>query len=78
MSVALSDSQFAWFSRWNQFHANGVASPCQGEGEGEGLLVQAPKTPHVSPLPLRKGRGEKGRRLSFSFSTLTIDERSRS
>jgi hypothetical protein len=70
MSVPLSDSQFAGFSRWNRFHANRVASPY--------LLVQAPKTPHLSPLPLRKGRGEKGRRLSFSFSTLTINERSRS
>ena len=78
MSVPLSDSQFAGFSRWNRFHANRVASPYQGEGKGEGLLVQAPKTPRLSPLPLRKGRGEKGGRLSFSFSTLTINERSRS
>jgi hypothetical protein len=77
MSVPLSDCQFAGFSRWNGFHANGVASPYQRQGEGEGP-VQAPKTPHLNPLPLRKGRGEKGRRLSFSFSTHTISERSRS
>jgi hypothetical protein len=78
MSVSLINSQFAWFSRRNGFHANGVASPYQGEGEGEGLLVHAPKTPHLSPLPLLKGRSEKSRRLCFSFSTLTINERSRS
>jgi hypothetical protein len=78
MSVSLSNSQFAWFSRWNGFHANGVASPYQGEGEGEGLLVRAPKTPHLSPLPLLKGRSENGRRICFSFATLTINECSRS
>jgi len=76
MSVSLINSQFAGFSGWNKFHANRVASPYQGEGEGEGL-VQAPKTPHLSPLPLPKGRGEKGRCLRLSFSTLTINERSR-
>jgi hypothetical protein len=77
MSVPLRDSQFAGFGGWNKFHGNRVASPYQGEGEGEGL-VQAPKTPHLSPLPLAKGRGEKGRRLRLNFSTLTINERSRS
>ena len=76
MSVSLSNSQFAWFSRWNGFHANGLASPYQGEGEG--LLVQVPKTPHLSLLPLAEGERGKGRRLSFSFSTLTTNERSRS
>ena len=77
MSAQSSDSQFASFSTWNRLHANGVASPSQGEGEGEGLF-QTLKTPHLSPLPLFKGRGEKGSRVSFSFSTLTINERSRS
>jgi hypothetical protein len=72
MSVPSRGSQFVWFSMWNRFQANGVASPFQREGEGEGFL-QAPKTPHLSPLPLPNGRGEKGRRLSFSFSALTIN-----
>jgi len=42
-----------------------VASPLQGEGKGEGLprrqLNQwmCSKTPHLSPLPLPKGRGKK-------------------
>ena len=77
MSVSLTDIQFAWFIRWNRCHAKGGASPLQGEGEGEGL-VQVPKTPHLSPLPFRKGRGEKGRCISSSFSTFTVNERSRS
>jgi len=42
----------------------------EGEGEGEGFLqdnlrMQAPKTPHLTPLHLTKGRGEKGWRVSF-------------
>ncbi len=75
MSVSLTDIQFAWFSRWNRCHAKGGASPLQEEGEG---LVQVPKIPHLSPLPFRKGRGEKGRCSSSSFSTFTVNERSRS
>jgi hypothetical protein len=41
--------------------ASWVASPLKGEGEGEGFLRAMDgslKTPHLSPLPLRKGRGE--------------------
>ena len=73
MRVALGDCLFAWSSRWNRLRANCVASPFQGEGEGEDLL-QTPNTPHLSPLPLPKERGEKGRRLSLSFPKLTISE----
>ena len=42
-----------------------VASPLQGEGEGEGLPTRqlnemdVLETPHLSPLPLPQGRGEK-------------------
>ena len=77
MSVLLNDSQLGWFSRRKRFHANGGASPFQGEGEGEGL-VQTSKTPHLNPLSLPEGRGERGRRVNSSFAALTIHERSRS
>jgi hypothetical protein len=77
MSALMSDCQFAWFSRWNRFRANEVASASQGEGEGEGLF-QASRTSHLSPLPSDKGRGEKGRRVSFSFWILIFKERSSS
>jgi len=42
-----------------------VASPLQGEGDGEGLSTgqlnqrMYLKTPYLSPLPLPKGKGEK-------------------
>jgi hypothetical protein len=72
MRVALGDCQFAGRSRWNRLRANRMASPFQGEGEG---LPRPPETPHLNPLPLPKGRGEKGRRFSFNFSKPTISER---
>jgi hypothetical protein len=41
--------------------ARWVASPLQGEGEGEGFSgatgAWGTKTPHLGPLPFRKGRG---------------------
>jgi hypothetical protein len=74
MKAVLGDCQFAWLSRLNRLRAHRVASPFQGEGESEGHLA-ASKTPRLSPLPLSKGRGEKGQRLSLSFSKLTISER---
>jgi len=77
MSLFFNNSQLAWFSGRKKFHTNGGDSPFQGDGEGEGL-VQALKTTHLNSLPLPKGRGERGRRVNFSFSTLTIYERSRS
>jgi hypothetical protein len=72
MRAALGDCQFAWSSRWNRLRANRVASSFQGEGEG---LPQSPETPHLNPLPLPKGRGEKGRRFNFNFSKSTISAR---
>jgi hypothetical protein len=58
MNVSLSDSQFAWFSRWNKLHAIGVASPFQGEGEGEGL-VQGPKPLTLILSPCLRGEARK-------------------
>jgi hypothetical protein len=45
------------------FRAYGSPLPRQGEEEGEGLS-EAPRagsseTPHLSPLPFSKGRGER-------------------
>ena len=74
MRVALADCQFAWCSRWNGLRANGSRLALPGRGEGEGLF-QSPETPHLRPLPLPKGRGEKGQRLSLNFAKLTISER---
>jgi hypothetical protein len=46
-----------------------VASPNQGEGEGEGLFKATARredsTPHLSPLPLSKGRG-----VTLKFNTV--------
>jgi hypothetical protein len=50
-----------------------VASPLQGEGEGEGFFrisaaeASKPLTSVLSPLP--KGRGQKSRRVSFISQT---------
>src|SRR6266545_3887723 len=44
--------------------------PCKGEARGEGFVpgqrVRSFKTPHLSPLPVSKGRGEKSHRQSGS------------
>src|ERR1700682_2608225 len=59
----------------------GSPLPSSGRGAGEGLLgttdsCGAP-TPHLSPLPLAKGRGEKGHtkcaQHCFSFKEHTTD-----
>jgi hypothetical protein len=51
------------YSKWsNMLHAHGSPLPRQGEGEGEGLFEgtrAGSETPHLSPLPLSKGRGER-------------------
>jgi hypothetical protein len=48
------------YSKWsNMLHAHGSPLPRQGEGEGEGLFEgtrAGSETPHLSPLPLSKGR----------------------
>jgi hypothetical protein len=46
----------------NTVRTYGSPLPQQGEGEGEGLSKAARasgKTPHLSPLPFSKGRGDK-------------------
>ena len=51
------------------FNGVWVASPSQGEGEGEGLLHGnrcVESTPHLSPLPLSEGREERPDRLQRS------------
>src|SRR6266516_1651617 len=47
-----------------------VACPFAGRGEGEGLFNKpcvACPTPHLNPLPLCKGRGEKGCGINTNF-----------
>ena len=58
MSVPLSDSQFAGFSRWNRFHANGIASPYQGEGRVSVFSFRL-QNPSPSP-PLAEGERREG------------------
>jgi len=54
MSVPLSDCQFAGFSRWNGFHANGIASPYR-ERVRVSFRLQKPLTSILSPC----GRGRR-------------------
>ncbi len=65
---------FSHFGRDGRASASEGTGVGKGEGESEGH-PQAPKTPHLSPLPLPKGRGEKGQRVSLSFSNQTIGKR---
>ena len=81
MMAAFASRQLEYWESSNMLHAYGSPLPRQGEEEGEGLSEATrvdSETPHLSPLPFRKGRGEKGRCSSSSFSTFTVNERSRS
>lgn len=55
----------------------GVASPSQGEGDGEDLLSATARrelqTPHLCPLPLPRGEARNVAR-SASLSKVTINE----
>jgi len=64
---------FSPFGRDGRASASEGTGVGKGEGEGEGVL-QAAKTPHLSPLPSHEGRGEQGRRVTLNFSKLAIIE----
>jgi hypothetical protein len=53
-----------------------ITSPLQGEGESEGFFSTPSawrvKTLHLSPLPLPKGRGEKGWQVNFVYQSCPL------
>jgi hypothetical protein len=67
MKTLLLRHQVESSRRSNTIHARRSPLPAQGEGEGEGLPAATRtaffETPHLSPLPFSKGRGEKKRAL---------------
>ena len=68
MKALLPSYRLEPFGPSNTLHASRSPLPAQGEGEGEGLSEATRagifETPHLGPLPLSKGRGEKKQLLS--------------
>ena len=56
-----------------------VTSPLQGEGEGEGFKYNCAilETPHLNPLPLPNGRGEKTAQNLLSWNVGADDVKHR-
>ena len=52
---------------------SGLLSLRKGEGQGEGDFIQITparsRTPHLSPLPLRRGEAKEARVLEFKSKT---------
>jgi hypothetical protein len=71
-AVVVGDCRFALAEQVRIGCGAWVASPLQRDGEREGFFSTPSwrvKNPHLSPLPLPKGRGEKGWQVNFIYQS---------